>query len=91
MLLLGTLIDVTSQKKAQANPQDQEGQLSADQSAQIAPLLQQIGNIVRRLSKSLQPVNLSQMDRVAVQECFVAIEHMKMLIAELEILRIGQD
>ena len=55
-----------------------------------AALSQQIGNILRRVSKSLQPQNLSQMNRTEIRECFFALEQMKMLISELEILQISE-
>jgi len=94
-LLQATLIDITAQKKAQAKPRDQGGQSSATmsegQSARIADLSQRIGNILRRVSKSLQPDNLSQINRAEMQECFVALEQMKMLMSELEILHIGRE
>jgi PAS domain S-box-containing protein len=95
-LLQATLIDITAQKKAQARPRDQGGQSSANkmsegQSARIADLSQQIANILRRVSKSLQPDNLSQINRAEMRECFVALEQMKMLMSELEILHIGRE
>ena len=94
-LLQETLIDITAQKKAQARPRDQGGQSSATmsegQSARIADLSQRIGNILRRVSKSLQPDNLSQINRAEMRECFVALEQMKMLMSELEILHIGRE
>jgi len=60
-----------------------EGFLTAD-------LSQRIGNILRRVSKSLQPQNLSQMDRTEIRECFLALEQMKMLLSELEILQLSK-
>ena len=94
-LLQETLIDITAQKKAQARPRDQVGQspatMSEGQSARIADLSQRIGNILRRVSKSLQPDNLSQINRAEMRECFVALEQMKMLMSELEILHIGRE
>ena len=93
-LLQATLIDITAQKKAQARPRDQGGSsatMSEGESAQIGDLSQQIGNILRRVSKSLQPENLSQINRAEMRECFVALEQMKMLMSELEILHIGRE
>jgi PAS domain S-box-containing protein len=92
-LFQGTLIDITAQKKAQERLRDvKKGESSATipegESARMADLSQRIRNILRRLSKSLQPDNLSQIDRAEVQECFLALEQMKMLISELEILRL---
>ena len=94
-LLQATLIDISAQKKSQARPRDQGGQssttMSEGQSARIADLSERIGNILRRLSKSLQPDNLSQINRAEMRECFVALEQMKMLMSELEILHIGRE
>jgi PAS domain S-box-containing protein len=93
-VLQGTLIDITAQKKAQASLRDQGEQstalMSERESAQIAAISQRIGNILRRVSKSLQPDNLPQMDRAEMQECLLALEQMKMLMSELEILHIGR-
>jgi PAS domain S-box-containing protein len=94
-LLQGTFIDITAQKKAQARLRDikagqSSGTLPEGESAQVADLSQRIGNILRRVSKSLQPDNLSQIDRAEIQECFIALEQMKMLMSELEILRLGR-
>jgi PAS domain S-box-containing protein len=77
-LLQGTFIDITAQKKAQARLRDI-----------IRDLSQRMGNILRRVNKSLHPDSLPQIDRAEMQECFVALEQMKMLMSELEILRLG--
>ncbi len=95
-LLQGTFIDITAQKKAQARLQDvKNGESSATmpegESARMADLSQRIRNILRRVSKSLQPDNLSQIDRAEMQECFLALEQMKMLISELEILHLLRE
>jgi hypothetical protein len=94
-LLQGTLIDITAQKKAQARLRDIKGGQSSGtmpegESARPADLSQRIGNILRRVSKSLQPDNLSQINRAEMQECFIALEQLKMLMSELEILRLGR-
>lgn len=95
-LLQGTLIDVTAQKKAQASSRDVKGGQSSGAlpegvSAPVADLSQRIGNILRRLSKSLQPDNLSDLDRAQIRECFIALEQMKMLMSELEILQLRRE
>jgi PAS domain S-box-containing protein len=92
-LLQGALIDITAQKKTQARPRDAGQQspatMTGGENARIAELSQRIGNILRRVSKSLQPENLSHIDRAEMQECLVALEQMKMLMSELEILHLG--
>ena len=99
-LLQGTFIDITAQKKAEARLRDVMGGQSSGttpetesariaDSSQLSDLSQRIGNILRRVNKTLHPDSLPQIDRVEVQECFVALEEMKMLMSELEILRLG--
>jgi len=95
-LLQGTLIDITAQKKAQARLRDikggqSSGTMTEGESARIADLSQRIGNILRSVSKSLQPDNLSQIERAEIQECFIALEQIKMLLSELEILHLHRD
>jgi PAS domain S-box-containing protein len=100
-LLQGTFLDITAQKKSEARLRDIAGGQSSgarrepesarisDLSSPLSELCQRIGNILRRVNKSLRPDNLPQIDRAEVQECFVALEEAKMLISELEILRLG--
>ena len=95
-LLQSTLIDITAQKKVEARSRDNKGVQSsgtmpAGESARAVDLSQRIGNILRRVTKSLQPDNLSQIDRAEIQECFFALEQMKMLVSELEILHLRRD
>jgi len=95
-LLQSTVIDITAQKKAQAKPRDikggqSSGAMPAGESARTVDLSQRIANILRRVSKSLQPDNLSHIDRTEIQECFFALEQMKMLVSELEILHLSRD
>ena len=95
-LLQSTVIDITAQKKAQAKPRDikggqSSGAMPAGESARAVDLSQRIANILRRVSKSLQPDNLSHIDRTEIQECFFALEQMKMLVSELEILHLSRD
>jgi PAS domain S-box-containing protein len=97
-LLQGTFIDITVQKKAEARLRDIIGGQSSgatpevesariSDSSQLSDLSQQIGNILRRVNKSLHPDSLPQIDRAEMRECFVALEQMKMLMSELDILR----
>jgi PAS domain S-box-containing protein len=95
-LLQGTFIDITAQKKAQARLRDITGGQSSGatpepESARISDLSQRIRirSILRRFSKSLHPDSLPQIDRAEMQERFVALEQVKMLMSELEILRLG--
>ena len=67
------------------------GTLSEGKSTRFAELSQQVGIILRRVSKSLQPGNLSQIDRAEIQECLVALERMKMLMSELEIIQLFEE
>jgi PAS domain S-box-containing protein len=95
-LLQGTVVDITAQKKAQATLRDIKGRESSGgmpegESARMAERSQRIRNILRRVSKSLQPDNLSRIDRTEMQECFRALEEMKMLMSELEILHLLRE
>jgi PAS domain S-box-containing protein len=92
-LLQGTLIDITAQKKARTRLRDIKADESTvgmpeSENARLADLSERIGNILRRISKSVQPDNLSQIDRAEMQECLLALEQMKMLMSELEILHL---
>jgi len=95
-LFQGTLIDITPQKKAQARLRDIKAaestvRMPESENARLADFSERIGNILRRVSKSLQPDNLSHIDRTEIQECFFALEQMKMLVSELEILHLSRD
>jgi hypothetical protein len=95
-LLQGTFIDITAQKKAQARLREIKGRqssatMSEGESARVAELSQRIGNVLRRVSKSLQPDNLPQINRAEIQECFIALEQIKMLLSELEILHLSRE
>jgi PAS domain S-box-containing protein len=95
-LLQGTAIDITAQKKAQARLRDTKGGQSSatmpeGESARMADVSQRMRNILRRVSKSLQPDNLSRIDRAEMQEFFLALDQMKMLMSELEIIRLLRE
>jgi PAS domain S-box-containing protein len=92
-LLQGTVIDITAQKKAQARLRDIKAaestvRMPESENARLADFSERIGNILRRVSKSLRPENLSQFDRAEMQECLRALEQVKMLMSELEILHL---
>ena len=92
-LLLGTVIDITVQKKVQARLRDaKRAQSSAmippRESARMADLSQELAILLQRVSKTLQPNNLSQIDRAEMKECLLAFEQMKMLLSELELLHL---
>ena len=89
-LLQSTAVDITAQKKALALRDGKGGQSSGamleGENARIADLSHRTRNILRRVSKSLQPDNLSKIDRTEMQECFLALEQAKVLMSELELL-----
>ena len=60
-------------------------------SARMAELSKRIRDILRRVSKSLQPENLSQIDRAEMKECLLALEQIKMLMSELEVLHLLRE
>ena len=89
-LFQGTLIDITAQKKAQARLRgikatESTVRMPESENARLADFSERIGNILRRVSKSFRPENLSQFDRAEMQECLRALEQVKMLMSELEI------
>ena len=92
-LLQSTAVDITAQKKAQARDvkSGQSAQLPEGVTAEMSDLSRRIGNILRRVSKSLQPDNLSRIDRTEMQECFLALEQTKVLMAELELLQLLRE
>jgi PAS domain S-box-containing protein len=95
-LLQGTVIDITAQKTSQPSHwQNRTAELSPGKlegkGARMIDLSRRIGNILRRVSKSLQPENLSKIDRTEMQECFLALEQAKLLMSELEILSLVRE
>ena len=91
--LLGTVIDITAQKKARAKLQEIEGAESAarapeNDSASTADLSYKLATLLRRANHALQPENLQQMGKPEIQEFLLVLEEMKMLISDLEVLRL---
>ena len=77
-LLQGTFIDITAQKKAEARLRDVMGGQSSGttpetesariaDSSQLSDLSQRIGNILRRVNKTLHPDSLPQIDRAEIR------------------------
>lgn len=92
-LLQGTVIDITALKKAQTRLRDiKRAQSSATipkgESARMSDLSKRLATLQHRVNQTLQPNNLPKIDRTEVQECLLALEEMKMLVAELEIRRL---
>jgi PAS domain S-box-containing protein len=92
-LLQGTVIDITAQKKAQASfASIKEGASSASrperEKAETAALSQRLAVLLQRASQALQPDNLPRMRRPEIQEFLLVLEEMKMLMSELEVLRL---
>jgi hypothetical protein len=96
-LLQGTVIDITTEEKAQARLKESktsestqgvsEG-VSKAAGTRIADLSQQLATLLRSVSSTLRPSYLPKADRAKVRECMLALEEMKMLMSELEIARI---
>lgn len=92
-LLQVTVIDITEQKKAQARLRDIKGaeaaaRMAEGEGARMADLSQRLATLLRRVSKTLQPNNLPKTDKAEIQECVLALEQMKMLVSELELLHL---
>jgi hypothetical protein len=92
-LLQGTVIEITAQKKAQASfASIKEVTSSASRSeherVETAALSQRLAVLLQRASQALQPDNLPRMGRSETQEFLLVLEEMKMLMSELEVLRL---
>lgn len=92
-LLQGTVIDITALKKAQTRLRDiKRAQSSAmipkGEGARTSDLSKRLATVQQRVSQTLQPNNLPRISRAEVRECLLALEQMKMLVAELEIRRL---
>ena len=79
----GTDVDTTAQKNAPSRLRAMECAQSPIRMREgaIFELSVQMRNILRRVSKSLEPDNLSRIDRAEMQGCVLALEQMKMLLA----------
>jgi PAS domain S-box-containing protein len=92
-LLLGTVIDITAPKKARAKLQEIKDAESAarapeNDSASTADLSHKLATLLRRANQALQPDSLQRMGRPEIQEFLLVLEEMKMLISDLEVLRL---
>jgi PAS domain S-box-containing protein len=92
-LFQGTLIDITEQKKFQASLRDSRnagtlGTAPKTQSARMDELSQKLAVLLGNVSRTLQPSNLSTIDRAGIEECVLALEQMKMVMSELEIVHL---
>jgi len=91
-LLLSTAID-TAQKKAQASlAANKVAPSSASrperENTEMALLSQRLAILLQCANQAIQPYNLPQMGRPEIQEFLLVLEEMKMLMSELEILRL---
>jgi PAS domain S-box-containing protein len=92
-LLQGTFIDITAQKKAQApfggisEATSSAGRREGEK-VETAALSQRLAALLQRASQAIQPENLAQMGRAEIQEFLLILEETKMLMSELEVLRL---
>lgn len=82
-----------TKKRARAKLQEIEGAESAarapeNDSASTADLSYKLATLLRRANHALQPDNLQQMGKPEIQEFLLVLEEMKMLISDLEVLRL---
>jgi PAS domain S-box-containing protein len=92
-LLLGTVIDITAQKKAQASLRDikdakNPARMTGHENVEITNLSQKLATLLQRATQALQPENLARMGRPEIKEFQLVLEEMKMLTTELEVLRL---
>lgn len=95
-LLQGTVIDITNQKRAQARLRDIKhsalpGFSPVGESTATPDISQRLLTLVQRVSNTLQPNNLPRIDRAEMRDCLLALEQLKMLIAELEVRRFLEE
>jgi hypothetical protein len=55
---------------------------------ETAALSQRLAVLLQRASQALQPDNLPRLNRPEIQEFVLVLEEMKMLMSELEVLRL---
>jgi PAS domain S-box-containing protein len=93
-LLQGTVIDITAQKKAQASfasikeVTSSAGRPEREKVETAAALSQRLATLLQRASQAIQPENLLQTGRPEIQQFLLVLEEMKMLMSELEVLRL---
>jgi PAS domain S-box-containing protein len=93
-LLQGTVIDITAQKKAQASfasikeVTSSAGRPEREKVETAAALSQRLATLLQRASQAIQPENLLQTGRPEIQQLLLVLEEMKMLMSELEVLRL---
>jgi len=92
-LLLSTAIDITAHKETEAWLGGVKDVTSATrtperENAEMADLSRRLAILLQRASQTLQPANLSRMGRPETQEFLLVLEEMKMLMSELEVLRL---
>jgi hypothetical protein len=56
------------------------------ESARMDDLYQRLETLLRHVSEALKRNNLPTIDRAEIRECVLALEQMKMLMSELELL-----
>jgi hypothetical protein len=92
-LLLSTAIDITAHKETEAWLGGVKDVTSATrtperENAEMADLSRRLAILLQRASQTLQPAKLSRMGRPETQEFLLVLEEMKMLMSELEVLRL---
>jgi PAS domain S-box-containing protein len=93
-LLQGTVIDITAQKKAQASfasikeVTSSAGRPEREKVETAAALSQRLATLLQRASQAIQPENLLQTGRPEIQQFLLVLEEIKMLMSELEVLRL---
>ena len=95
-LLRSTAIDISAQKKLKRTEaflggiKDCHigGKIPERENAEMADLSRRLAIVLQRASQTLQPANLPRMGRPETQEFLLVLEEMKMLMSELEVLRL---
>jgi len=104
-LVLGTSIDITEQKRLERRVQelsksilrlpDQtpngEAQSIPAEPVELVEVFEELESLLHRVNRSLRPDRSGILGRSDTQEFIVAVERMKVLVQQLEILRLADE
>ena len=94
-LLQTTLIDLTGQKKAQAILTNDQAESCAmipnGKEVRADDISQKLVPLLRRVSTTLQPCDSQRISRAELRACSIALEQMKMVMAEWEICSLSRN
>jgi PAS domain S-box-containing protein len=94
-LIQATIIDLAAQKKAQAMLTNDQGASCAllpdGKEVELNVISQKLAPLLRRVNATLQPCDQPRISRAEFRACSIALEQMKMLMAEWEMCSLFRD